>query len=284
MTMTSAIEITPLGGGTGASVRIEPACASTPQAARAIRDALDRYHVLIFPEAHFSDQHLLDLSSVLGSLHANDVTDDGTAPSGKGIYRIALDKMDANQLDYVKGNDWWHMDGTSYDTPGKATLLKCESAPAEGGDTGFANLHAAHAALPQDRRDQLESLRVSHCLAAVGRLIHAEPTAADFARWNAVFPPREHPLVWHQKDANSVLLIGSTADHVVGMEASQSRQLLDELLEWCTQDRFTYRHTWRAGDLVIFNNPALLHRSYPYPASAGRILHRTTLRGEETIA
>ena len=60
--------------------------------------------------------------------------------------------------------------------------------------------------------------------------------------------------------------------------------MLDELLAWCTQDRFTYRHRWQEGDLVIFNNPGVLHRSYPYSEDAGRVMHRTTLKGLEAIA
>lgn len=117
----------------------------------------------------------------------------------------------------MKGNDYWHMDGTSYAVPGKSTMLKCESPPSEGGDTEFANLFAAYEALPTERKRQLEGLRVIHCLAAVGRGIYAHPTQDDFARWNAVFPPTEHPLVWHQKDGRTSLMIGSTAHDVVGM-------------------------------------------------------------------
>jgi alpha-ketoglutarate-dependent taurine dioxygenase len=94
----------------------------------------------------------------------------------------------------------------------------------------------------------------------------------------------EHPLVWNQGNGRSAMLIGSTANDIVGMEEAESRALLDELLEWSTQDRFTYRHRWQVGDLVIFNNPALLHRSYPYDLAAGRVMHRTTLKGREAIA
>ena len=86
-----------------------------------------------------------------------------------------------------------------------------------------------------------------------------------------------------RKAAKSALLIGSTANDVAGMGEDESRALLDELLAWCTQDRFTYRHKWHDGDLVIFNNPGLLHRSYPYADAAGRVMHRTTLKGREAI-
>lgn len=246
--------------------------------------ALERYNVLVFPQVNMSDETFLALTAALGEKHDNKVTDDGTSASQKGIFRIALDKDDKTQREFILGNDYWHMDGMSYTVPVKATMLKCESAPVDGGDTGFANLHAAYAALPQDKKAQLDGLRVGHALSASLCRLYDEPSAEDYARWDAIFPRLEHPLVWKQKEGKAALLIGSTAHDVVGLDQEESRALLDELLDWCTQDRFTYRHTWSTGDLVIFNNPGLLHRSYPYDDAAGRVMHRTTLKGEEAIA
>ncbi len=249
-----------------------------------ILEALNRFGVLVFPRINLSDQQLVALTGALGNMEAAKTTADGSGPSDLGIYRIALDKTDKSQREYVEGNDFWHMDGTSYRVPGKGTLLKCESPPSEGGDTEFANLFAAYEALPEEKKQQLEGLRVVHCLAAVGRRLYADPTADDLARWNGVFPPTEHPLVWHQQDGRTSLVIGSTADSIVGMSREEGRALLQELLDWCTGDAFTYRHHWQQGDLVIFNNPGLLHRSHPYDEAAGRVMHRTTLKGYEAFA
>lgn len=246
--------------------------------------ALERYNLLVFPQLNMNDAMFLELTAALGEKHENDVTADGSEASDKGIFRIALDKPDKTQLDFIKGNDYWHMDGMSYSVPCKATLLKCESAPLQGGDTGFANLHAAYDALAEPTKARLDGLRVGHCMAAVGRKLYAQPKPEDFERWDRIFPRLEHPLVWTQSDGRSALLIGSTANDIVGMEAEAGQGLLEELLDWCTQERFTYRHRWRQGDLVIFHNPGLLHRSYPYSDAAQRIMHRTTLKGTEEIA
>jgi len=99
-----------------------------------------------------------------------------------------------------------------------------------------------------------------------------------------VFPPREHPLVRRQKDGRVSLVIGSTAQEIVGIDLAEGETLLEDLLEWRTRDTFTYRHQARRGNLVNFNNPGLLHRSYPYDETAGRVMHRTTLKGIEEIA
>lgn len=277
-----ALNIEPITPLLGAVVRIAPEDAIADGVPAELLNALDRYNVLVFPQVHMSDDIFLALTAAMGEKHDNTVTADGSAASDKGIFRIALDKDDKTQREFILGNDYWHMDGMSYDAPVKATLLKCEHAPREGGDTGFANLHAAWDELPEARKGQLGTLRVGHCMSAVLSRLHEQPAPEDFARWDAIFPRLEHPLVWRQDNGRSSLLIGSTANDIAGMSEEEGRALLDELLEWCTQDRFTYRHEWSDGDLVIFNNPGLLHRSYPYDDAAGRVMHRTTLKGTES--
>lgn len=196
-------------------------------------DALNQYNVLVFPEIGMSDEVFLRLTAAMGDRHENTVTADGSEASNKGIFRIALDKDDKTQREFIRGNDFWHIDGMSYSVPVKATLLKCQKAPREGGDTGFASLFAAWDALPARRKEQLAAYRVGHCLAAALRRLHDAPTAGDFARWDAIFPRLEHPLVWTQGDGRSSLLIGSTANDIPGMGEAEGRALLDELLEWC---------------------------------------------------
>ena len=278
------IVIEPLTPELGATVQIPAAEILAEGVPEQIWDALNKHMVLLFPRIGLSDEQLVALTGRLGDMEPATVTADGSAPASKGIYRIALDKNEVSKREYVEGNDYWHMDGTSYQVPGKGTLLKCETPPSTGGDTEFANLFAAYTALPEEKKQSLKALRVSHCLEAVGRKLNPEPTAEDLARWEAVFPPTEHPLVWQQKDGRTSLVIGSTAFDIAGMPHEEGYALLQELLDWCTQPRFTYRHQWRQGDLVIFNNPGLLHRSHPYNEASGRVMHRTTLKGSEKIA
>ncbi|MDH4041484.1 MAG: TauD/TfdA family dioxygenase [Gammaproteobacteria bacterium] len=282
--MVIDLKLEPITPDLGACVRISSDEILGEGVPSLLLAALNQYGVLVFPRIGLSDEQLVALSNQLGDMEAARTTADGSGPSQMGIYRIALDKDNRSQREYVAGNDYWHMDGTSYQTPGKATLLKCESPPGAGGDTEFAHLFAAYAALPEPGKRKLQGLRVVHCLEAVGRKFNPHPTAEDLQRWNTVFPPTEHPLVWKQLDGRTSLLIGSTAQGIAGMPRDEGEALLQELLDWCTQDRFTYRHHWQQGDLVIWNNPGLLHRSHPYTEDAGRVMHRTTIRGFEAIA
>jgi alpha-ketoglutarate-dependent taurine dioxygenase len=276
-----ALNIEPITPQLGAFVHITADQATVAGVPAELLRALDRYHVLVFPQVHMSDDVFLDLTAALGEKHDIGVHRDGSEASNKGVFRVALDKDEKVQRDIIQANDFWHMDGMNYAGPGKATLLKCESAPREGGDTGFANLHAAYDALPQAMKTKIAHLKVGHSIGAALGQLYDDPSQEDLARWDAIFPRMERPLVWKQACGKSSLLIGSTAGDIVGMEHEDGQALLDELLDWATQDRFTYRQKWSDGDLVIFNNPALLHRSYPYSDAAGRVMHRTTLKGHE---
>lgn len=282
--MAGKIRFEPITENLGAYAHVAPDEIVADGIPDKILDALTRYGVLVFPRINLSDEQMVALTGALGQLEKPVATADGSEQSAKGIYRISLDKADKSQREYVIGNNWWHMDGTSYDVPGKATLLKCEHPPRSGGDTEFAHLFAAWEAMPEAKKRQLDGLHVVHCLEAVGRRMNPNPTEDDLERWHRVFPPTEHPLVWHQQSGRTSLVIGSTAWAIREMSDAEGKALLDELVEYCTGDDFTYRHHWQQGDLVIFNNPGLLHRSHPYGEEAGRVMHRTTVKGSEAIS
>lgn len=251
-----------------------------------ILDALNKYMVVLFPQINCSDEQMLALADQLGDRDdAVPDSDEGRDGYDGGVYRIANEeKEDETTREFVLGNDYWHLDGTAYDIPNKGTMLKCETPASEGGDTGFANLYVAYDALSDEKKQQLSELRVTHSLQAVASRVKPEYTDTDIARWNAIFPAVEHPLVWNQSNGKKSLVIGSTATDIVGMPSEQGSALLQDLYDWCTQDEFTYRHQWQKGDMVIFNNPGLLHRSYPYTVASGRVMHRTTLKGTEAFA
>lgn len=248
-----------------------------------ILEALNQHGVLLFPKIHLNDESMVSLSNCLGRMEAAKVTDDGSAANMLGLYRISADKKEKAHREYVLGNNFWHMDGTSYRIPGKATMLKCEAPPSKGGETEFANLFAAYDALSDERKNSLNGLTVVHSMYAAMSKLYDVPLQDDIDRWNSIFPDNGHPLVWKHLDGRHSLVIGATAGRIEELTKDEGRALLDELLAWCTQDRFTYLHIWNKGDMVIFNNPGLLHRSRPYDEESGRILHRAIVKGAEAI-
>lgn len=251
-----------------------------PDAARQTLRALERYGVLVCREVSISDEDLLALSRRLGTLVVQ--------PTGEHQYpeiqTITMDpaKTNAIMASYRQGNFHWHLDGAMDEIPQKATLLTAKAVDPAGGDTEFANTYAAYAALSESERAEIANLRVVHSFAHAQSLANPEPTDKERAAWDRI-PTRVHPLVWRRRDGRASLLVGATASEVVGWPARRGREVLDRLLNWCTQPQFTLRQKWRTGDLVIWDNTGMLHRALPFAPTSVRLLHRATLVGEEAI-
>jgi alpha-ketoglutarate-dependent taurine dioxygenase len=121
-----------------------------------------------------------------------------------------------------------------------------------------------------------------HTIEASQRSANPDPSPEQVAMWRSR-PAKEHPLIWRHRSGRRSLVIGATADHVVGMDADESRALLDELLERATTPDRVHRHEWSVGDLVIWDNRGVLHRACRYDETSPRDMHRTTLSGDEAI-
>jgi len=243
--------------------------------------ALEQYGVVVYREIDITDEDLIAFSRLLGEV--------AVVPTGEHehpeIQTITLDPTKTNALlaSYRQGNFHWHIDGATQDVPQKGTLLSAREIDDAGGDTEFASTYAAYAALPDDDRAELDTLQVVHSFASAQLLANPDASDEERASWDRV-PTRVHPLVWTHRNGRKSLLLGATAAVVVGWPPDKGRSLLDRLLEWSTQPEFVFRHHWRRGDLVIWDNTGMLHRALPFEPTSLRLLHRTTLVGEEAVA
>ena len=113
--------------------------------------------------------------------------------------------------------------------------------------------------------------------------VHPDPSRRHARRLATPSHPRDLAGLG-PKDGRRSLVIGATADHIVGMRPEESRELLDELLAYTTQERFSYTHEWQVGDVVIWDNTGMLHRALPYDPMSEREMHRTTMAGSEAWA
>jgi alpha-ketoglutarate-dependent 2,4-dichlorophenoxyacetate dioxygenase len=180
---------------------------------------------------------------------------------------------------YRLGQRNWHSDSSFKRVPAKASLLHARKLPPDGGDTQFASLRAAYDALSDARKREIEDKVAIHHYAYSRRNDGYQLTNEEEDRR---FPPVPQALVRvNAVNGRKALYVGSHASHIRGMPEDEGRALLKELLEFATQDKFTYMHHWRVGDLVMYDNRAVLHRARPYKITEHpRILHRTTVAGE----
>ncbi|BBZ41506.1 TauD/TfdA dioxygenase family protein [Mycobacterium conspicuum] len=234
-------------------------------------EALKWRGVLLIRGLHLDDDEQLEFARRLGTV---------LAPGGKEIFKVSLDPSKNPAAEYLKGTFNWHIDDTTNDVPAKATMLTARHVAMTGGGTQFANTYAVWENMSAQERELYQGLRVVHSFEAAQRLLVGDPAEEDLAAWRTL-ATHESSLVWKRRDGRCSLVIGATADHIVGLEPDESRKLLDELLARATEERFCYTHDWQVGDLVIWDNTGILHRALPYDSSSERTLHRTTIAGEE---
>jgi alpha-ketoglutarate-dependent taurine dioxygenase len=242
----------------------------------AVMEALEENGVLVFRELHIDDD-----TQVVFSKRLDDVGKEVPAPAPR-IYTITLDAAKSAAAAYLLGTFHWHIDGAQDEVPAKATLLSAHATSERGGETEFASTYAAYDALDEDDKERFDDLRVLHTLEASQRLVNPDPTPEELARWRER-PDREHPLVWQHRSGRRSLVIGASADRVVGMDRDEGKALLAELLQHATAPQRVYRHAWTVGDLLVWDNTGVMHRVLPYEASSRREMHRTTMSGDEPI-
>ena len=263
----------PLKADIGTEIHANPIDLLAPKAGVELRKLLIDRGVLVFKELNASDEQQTALAELMGNLRRE---------NGQGIYKITLDKSKNANADYLKGSWLWHIDGTHDDVPPFATLLSGKVLSKTGGQTEFASSYAAYEALPDDMKTRIEHLRVVHSVETSMRRAGIEASEGNLRHWRSN-PDKSHRLVWRHKSGRKSLVVGCHASHIVGFGRDESDALLQELLEWSTQPRFVYRHEWRVGDMLIWDNTGVLHRAEPYPLDSGRVMHRCTLMGEEAF-
>jgi alpha-ketoglutarate-dependent 2,4-dichlorophenoxyacetate dioxygenase len=251
-----------------------------------IREGMDRFAVLVFRGQPLSDAEQLAFAERFdGKLH----TKTGSAVLGKNRFgNEAL--TDISNVDehgelmrsgdrrriYGLGNRLWHTDASFEDPPGRYSMLHARVIPPVAADTEFADMRAAYDELDGATKAKLEGLRVHHSIAYSRATLGFEFSEEEHAKLQGAV----HPLVrTNPRTARRSLYLASHASHVVGWPVPEGRLLLRDLTEHATQPRFVYRHSWRAADLVIWDNLATMHRARPFDDSA----HRRELRRVTTL-
>lgn len=239
-----------------------------------IRTLLEQRGVIAFREINLSDEQQVAFTRTLGNI----------VEEGEGnIYKITMDPTENSKVAYLKGAFFWHIDGTMSETPILASIMSGRRLSPVGGDTDFSNTYAAYDDLPASEKAALDKLKVVHSMEAAQRYVNPEPSWEEMQGWLS-YPPRTLPLVWKHRSGRKSLVLGATASHVEGMDLREGQALLTRLRDYATQPPFVYRHQWKVGDLVIWDNTGTMHRATAYPLDSGRMMHRTKLHGEESFA
>lgn len=271
----SSLETRDIKPKIGAEILVDKKSLLSGEHAQLIRELLEQRGVLVFPKINFTDDEQVQFTKTLGNT--------ARERTGEEVFSISLDPAKSSGVEYLKGAFYWHFDGVIQARPILASLLSAKVLPPTGGNTEFCNTYAAYEDLPDDEKARLEGLRVVHSNWAP-LLYHDPEPSQDKLKQFVEFGEVELPLVWTHRSGRKSLVLGCTAQQVVGMDRKESILLLNGLREWATGEPFHYSHSWSVGDMVMWDNTGTLHRATPYPLDSGRELHRTKLEGEEPVA
>ncbi len=178
---------------------------------------------------------------------------------------------------------YWHTDDSFLEVPAKATVLYAIEIPQDRGDTWFANMYAAYEALDDEMKARIKGLRAVHRY--VSRRAGAK-VAKLSAEDEKKTPDVSHPLVRTHPETGrkSLYLNPNRIDHIEGLSLEESDALLDGLYAHTFEDRFHYRHRWRQGDLLLWDNRCTMHRaSTDLEPGDRRLLHRILLKGTRPV-
>lgn len=275
MSTEPSVEFRPVKPLIGSTVIAEREAYFDPDVVRRCGEMLEDRAVLVLPGVHFSDEEQLAFTDLLGG--RLNLTSSATTDKSDDVYQVTLDSKINRAPEYVLGTFFWHMDGMPMEMePPRATLLSARRLAPHGGHTEFASSFAAYEQMPAEWREEIEDLHIVHTVASSLRSIADAIPEADRGKL-AIGVAKERPLVMTHRNGRKSLIIGSTADTVIGMELAYGRALITRLVEWATQPDFVYQHRWQEGDFVIWSNTGALHRVVPYARDSGRMMHRTSI-------
>jgi alpha-ketoglutarate-dependent taurine dioxygenase len=258
----------------GSEIRADRAGLLKGDYSKQIEKLLVERSALVFRELFLTNEEQLQLASSIGKV----------IPLGEdGVSKISLDPTVSDTADYTRGAFFWHIDGANDVVPAKATMLTAKVLSDEGGDTLICNTYAAYDDLPESEKKALDGVRVRHALEATQQCVHPQPTAAQLTRWRGR-PSQTHPLVWKHQHGRNSLLLGATSLYVHDMSHEDSSMLLARLQDYATQDKYVYRHKWKVGDFLLWDNTGTMHRADHYALDSKRLMNRTTLHGEEPVS
>ena len=275
----TAFAITPLTGHTGAEVVgldfTQPIEADTRAS---LSRAFAEHHVLVMRGQHFAPEQFKAAVQLFGELQPHDKKEHHV-PGHPDVSYVSNDEF-VNGRRIIPG-ETFHTDHSNHPAPPKATTLFAVELPSNGGDTQYVNMHEAYDDLPAKTKDRIDRLKAVHVYLSkysprpLGHL--TEESRAKLP------PPGVHPLVrMHPENGRKALFLNPVRiESIVGMDDADALNLVGELMQHATQKKYEYRHQWRHGDWVLWDNRSVMHQANPdYDMNERRYLYRLMLKGE----
>ncbi len=268
---------------------VDIAAGVSATAMRDIVDIFDEYSILIFHDQKINDAQQIRFSRLFseignfGGLEKTVVQNVGGGTEIADLSNVepgtkAIIPPTDRRMVFNSGNEMWHTDSSFKRVPATASLLSGREVPPTGGETEFATERAAYADLSAARRERIDPLVAIHDFAYNRSLI--DPKLMTEKQKQETPPVPQAVVRTNPANGRRNFYAGAHASHIRGMSLEAGRALLKELTALATQPQYTLRHTWRANDLVIWDNRCCLHRGRPWDKDRyRRVMYRTTVAG-----
>jgi taurine dioxygenase len=276
--MTS-FAIAPLTDHTGAEVTgIDFTKPVDAKAGATLNRAFAEHHVLVMRDQHFDPDQFKAAVQLFGELQIHDKKEQHV-PGYPDVYYVSNDIF-VNGKRMIPG-ETFHTDHSNHPRPPKATTLFAVELPSSGGDTQYVNMHDAYDDLSEQTKQKIDGLKAVHVYQS-----KYSPRALSGLNDDSraqLPPPGVHPLVrTHPENGRKALFLNPVRmEAIVGMDDAEALKLIEELMAHATQKKFEYRHKWRHGDWVMWDNRSVMHQANPdYDMNERRFLYRLMLKGE----
>jgi taurine dioxygenase len=260
---------------TGVDLR-EPVDAETR---RRLNAAVVENVALVIRDQHFTPEQYLAAVALFGEPMEQHFTQ-YALPGCPLVHEVSNRHTDKSGK-RVKHGAGWHTDHTNHVRPPKYTSLYAVALPSSGGDTAVVNMRAGYESLPEATKQKIAGMKTVNVFQGSASATYSGQSADAQSERNP--EPVLQPLVRTNPDNGTKALYFHPvkAENIVGMSAADSQALLANLLEQASRPEFIYRHQWRKGDMLIWDNRAAMHRAhFDYDPSEYRLLYRVLVRGE----
>ncbi|RYF81311.1 MAG: TauD/TfdA family dioxygenase [Comamonadaceae bacterium] len=241
------------------------------------------HHVLVFRDQRITPAQQVAFSRRFGPLQIH-VQKKFQLAGHPEVLIVSNIKENGEPVGLGDAGAFWHSDLSYKERPSLGSLLHAQELPSEGGDTLFADQHAAYDALPEALKTTLAPLRAEHSyLAKYDELRARNPwrPALTQAQLDEVKPVVQPVVRTHPETGRKALFVSEHfTTRIVGLPDDESRAVLDELFALSVKPELTLRHRWLPHDMVFWDNRSVLHLAAGTPDHLRRKLYRTTIEGD----
>ena len=275
----SGLRIEPTGVTVGARVTGVDLRALVDTEWEAIESAFHEHAVLLFPGQHLSSREQVAFGLRFGEIE-HLFGDSGIVPISNQRRDGSLLGDTEPAMQIMRGNEGWHTDSSYMPLSAKASVLSAQVVSSTGGQTEWADMRAAYDALEDETRDRIANLLAYHSIRySQARLGYSDTFEAGYG-FDVEDPPLRPLVKTHPVTGRPALFVGRHAYGIPGLDPTESKRLLDDLIDFACRPPRTYQHPWQPGDIAIWDNRCVLHRARPYDPTEVRAMRHTRIAGD----